>query len=165
MASTWPPHPLQSGCNSGVCAEDHDAPQPRVIGCPGALARIWTAGRSGWANIATAEPRNPNRGDSVFNARIKATTTRIAVAGAGAAVAVGLWAAPAGASPSSTTEHTSFDPTEDVFTCQGGDLTVASGTVYQVFHTNQDATGIVHFTSTITPRHVTLTDASGNGYT
>jgi len=101
----------------------------------------------------------------VFNARIKATTTRIAVAGAGAAVAVGLWAAPAGASPSSTTEHTSFDPTGDVFTCRGGDLTVASGTVYQVFHTNQDAKGIVHFTSTITPRHVTLTGASGNGYT
>jgi hypothetical protein len=101
----------------------------------------------------------------VFNPRITATATRIAVAAAGAATAIGLCAAPAGASPSSTTEHTSFDPTGDGFTCQGGDLTVTGGTVYQVFHTNQDAQGILHFTSTLTPRHVTLTDASGNGYT
>jgi hypothetical protein len=111
----------------------------------------------------TAQPEYG--GDSVFNARIKAATTRIAVAAAGAAAAIGLWAVPAGASPSSTTKHTSFDPAGDVFTCQGGDLTVASGTVYQVVHTSQDAKGIVHFTSTITPRHVTLTDAAGNGYT
>ena len=101
----------------------------------------------------------------MFNARIKGTTTRIAVAAAGAAAAIGLWAAPAGASPSSTTEHISFDPAGAVFTCQGGDLTAKGGTVYQVFHTSQDAQGILHFTSTITPRHVTLTDASGNGYT
>jgi hypothetical protein len=47
----------------------------------------------------------------------------------------------------------------------GGDLTVTGGTVYEVFHINQDAQGIIHATGTITPRHVTLTDASGNAYT
>jgi hypothetical protein len=101
----------------------------------------------------------------VFNARIKATTAGIAVAAVGVAAAVGFWAAPAGASASSSTEHTSFDPAGDVFACQGGDLTITSGTVYQVFHSNTDAQGIVHVTGTITPRHVTLTDASGNTYT
>lgn len=101
----------------------------------------------------------------MFTARIKATTIRTAVAAAGAAAAIGLWAAPAGASASSTTGHTSFDPRGAVFTCQGGDLTVTGGTVYEVFHINQDAQGIFHITGTITPRHVTLTDASGNAYT
>jgi hypothetical protein len=88
----------------------------------------------------------------------------MAVAAAGAAAAVGFWAAPAGASAASTSEHTSFDPTGEAFTCQGGDLTITGGTVYQVFHLNQDAQGIIHVTGTITPRNVTLTDASGNGY-
>ena len=101
----------------------------------------------------------------MFNAHIKATTTRIAVAAAGAAAAIGMLAAPAGASTSSSTEHTSFDPAGAVFACQGGDLTVTGGTVYQVFHINQDARGIEHVTGTITPRHVTLSDDSGNAYT
>jgi hypothetical protein len=101
----------------------------------------------------------------VFNLRIKATTARIAVAAAGVAAAIGFWAAPAGASASSSTEHTSFDAAGAVFACQGGDLTVTAGTVYQVFHTNQDAQGVIHITSTITPHNVTLTDASGNAYT
>jgi hypothetical protein len=48
--------------------------------------------------------------------------------------------------------------------CQGGDLTITGGTVYQVFHTSQDARGIEHVTGIITPRHVTLTDAAGNAY-
>jgi len=100
----------------------------------------------------------------VFNVSIKATTARIAVAAAGVAAAIGFWAAPAGASASST-EHTSFDAAGAVFACQGGDLTVTGGTVYEVFHTNQDAQGVIHITGTITPRQVTLTDASGNAYT
>jgi hypothetical protein len=41
----------------------------------------------------------------------------------------------------------------------------SGGTVYQVFHINQDARGIEHVTGTITPRHVTLADAAGNAYT
>jgi hypothetical protein len=101
----------------------------------------------------------------VFHARIKATTARIAVAAAGAAAAIGFWAAPAGASATSITKHTSFDPTGAVFACQGGDLKVTGGTVYQIFHINYDARGIEHVTDTITPRHVTLADASGNAYT
>jgi hypothetical protein len=100
----------------------------------------------------------------VFNARINAATARMAVAAAGAAAAIGLWAAPAGAATSST-EHTSFPAAGAVFACQGGDLTVTGGTVYQVFHINQDNRGITHVTGTITPRRVTLTDASGHGYT
>jgi hypothetical protein len=88
----------------------------------------------------------------------------MAVAAAGAAAAIGLWAAPAGAATSST-EHTSFPAAGAVFACQGGDLTVTGGTVYQVFHINQDNRGITHVTGTITPRRVTLTDASGHGYT
>jgi hypothetical protein len=101
----------------------------------------------------------------VFNLHVKATTARTAVAAAGVAAAIGLWAAPAGASATSSTEHTSFDPAGAVFACQGGDLTVTGGTVYQVFHINQDARGIEHVTGTITPRHVTLADAAGNAYT
>jgi hypothetical protein len=101
----------------------------------------------------------------VFSTRIKAATARTAIAAAGAAAAISFWAAPAGASASSDTQHTSFDPAEDVFTCQGGDLTATGGIVYQVFHTSQDAQGVIHYTSTITPRHVTLADASGNTYT
>ena len=101
----------------------------------------------------------------MFNTRIKATTTRIVVAAAGATAAIGLWAAPAGANASGSTQHTSFDPAGDVFSCEGGDLTGTGGIVYQVFHTNQDAQGVMHYSSTITPRHVTLADASGNSYT
>ena len=101
----------------------------------------------------------------MFHTRIKATTARMAIAAAGAAAAVSFWAAPAGASATSSTEHTSFDPNGAVFACQGGDLKVTGGTVYQVFHINQDARGIEHVTGTITPRHVTLTDTAGNAYT
>jgi hypothetical protein len=101
----------------------------------------------------------------VFDTRIKATTTRIAVAAVGAAAAIGLCAAPAGASASGSTQHFSFDPAGDVFSCEGGDLTGTGGIVYQVFHTSQDAQGVMHYTSTTTPRHVTLADASGNSYT
>jgi len=100
-----------------------------------------------------------------FNVSIKAATARIAVAAAGVAAAIGFWAAPAGASATSSTEHTSFPAAGAVFACQGGDLTVTGGTVYEVFHINQDAQGIIHVTGTITPRQVTLTDASGNTYT
>jgi len=101
----------------------------------------------------------------MFNVPIKATTARIAIAAAGLVAAIGLWAAPAGARATSSTEHSSFDPAGAVFACQGGDLTVAGGTVYEVFHINQDAQGFFHATGTVTPRHVTLTDASGNAYT
>lgn len=101
----------------------------------------------------------------MFNTRIKATTARIAVAAAGATAAAGLFAAPAGASASGSTQHLQFDPAGDVFSCEGGDLTGTGGIVYQVFHTSQDAHGVMHYTSTITPRHVTLADAAGNGYT
>jgi hypothetical protein len=102
--------------------------------------------------------------DSVFNTRIKATTARIAVAAAGATAAIGLCAAPAGASASGSTQHLSFDPAGDVFSCEGGDLTATGGIVYQVFHTSNDAQGVLHYTSTTTPRHVTLADAAGNSY-
>jgi hypothetical protein len=105
--------------------------------------------------------------DSVFkfNVSIKAAAARIAVAAAGVAAAIGFWAAPAGASATSSTEHTSFPAAGAVFACQGGDLTVTGGTVNMVFHINQDAQGIIHVTGTSTPHNVTLTDASGNAYT
>jgi hypothetical protein len=101
----------------------------------------------------------------VFNVSIKAATARMAVAAAGVAAAIGFWAAPAGASATSSTEHSSFPAAGAVFACLGGDLTVTGGTVYMVLHSNTDAQGITHFTGTITPRQVRLTDAAGNTYT
>ncbi|GGB19086.1 hypothetical protein GCM10011492_06210 [Flexivirga endophytica] len=53
----------------------------------------------------------------------------------------------------------------DVFACQSGDLTVQSGTITTVFHSNADNSGTYHFTATIVPSGVTLTDTSGNIYT
>jgi hypothetical protein len=101
----------------------------------------------------------------VFNVRVKATTARIAVAAAGVTAAIGFWVAPAAASAASSTQRTSIDPTGDVFTCRGNDLTVTAGTVSELFHVNQDAQGIFHITGTSTPHNVTLGDASGNTYT
>lgn len=53
----------------------------------------------------------------------------------------------------------------DVFACQSGDLTVQTGSITTVFHENADNSGTYHFTGTIVPNGVTLSDASGNMYT
>ncbi|HWC23814.1 MAG TPA: hypothetical protein VG502_16080 [Flexivirga sp.] len=53
----------------------------------------------------------------------------------------------------------------DVFACQSGDLTAQSGTITTVFHENADNNGMYHFTGTVVPNGVTLTDAAGNWYT
>jgi len=53
----------------------------------------------------------------------------------------------------------------DVFACQSGDLTAQTGSITTVFHENADNSGLYHFTGTIVPSSVTLTDAAGNWYT
>jgi hypothetical protein len=91
---------------------------------------------------------------------------KIGAALATAMLGVGLMAGPAhAASQTQSTTHTSFDATGSVFACEGGDITVTSGTVDQVMHFGQDSTGIFHFTGTATVHNITATDASGNSYT
>src|SRR4051794_12524951 len=90
---------------------------------------------------------------------------RLAVGAAGTAcAAMTLSALPAQAA-TTVTQHSSYSPVGEVFSCQGGDLTVQTGTADQVFHTTVDNTGTYHFTGTIVPHGITLTDAQGNLYT
>lgn len=90
--------------------------------------------------------------------------TRLAVGAAGTAcAAVTLLALPAQAATGATV-HSSYSPVGEVFSCQGGDLSVQTGTADQVFHSTVDNTGTYHFTATIVPHAVTLTDAQGNIY-
>jgi hypothetical protein len=63
------------------------------------------------------------------------------------------------------TGHETDSVVGDVFTCQSGDLTAQTGTITTVFHVNADNNGLFHFTGTIVPSGVTLTDAAGNWYT
>ena len=73
-------------------------------------------------------------------------------------------AAPAQAAAMSETTHDTIDVTSDVFACTGGDLTVQSGEIDMLLHYNIDNRGYFHFTGTITPQDVVLTDGSGNTY-
>ncbi|HET7683647.1 MAG TPA: hypothetical protein VFK34_08285 [Marmoricola sp.] len=73
-------------------------------------------------------------------------------------------ASPANASAMTFKEHDSFDPTGTVFACEPTDLVVTSGMVRETFAGAQDANGVVHFTGTIVPKNVTLTDGT-NTYT
>lgn len=79
-----------------------------------------------------------------------------------AAAALAATAAPAHASALPFKEHDSFDATGAVFTCSGGDLTATSGTVRESFEGVQDANGSVHFTGTIVPLGVNLTDGTNS---
>jgi hypothetical protein len=81
-----------------------------------------------------------------------------------AAVALIGLAGPAQASALTMHEHSSFDPTGQLFACTPTDLTVTGGTVDEYFAGTQDANGIFHFTGTIVPHDVTLTDGT-NTYT
>ena len=86
-----------------------------------------------------------------------------AVATLSAAALAGL-AGPASASATTFKQHDSFDPTGSVFSCSPTDLTVTGGVVNETFEGVQDANGDVHFTGTIVPHRVTLTDGT-NTYT
>jgi hypothetical protein len=93
-------------------------------------------------------------------------TATVALLAASTACALGALAGPANAAAQTQTEHSSFDPTGAVFSCQGGDLTVQpGGVVDEVDHFTVDAHGDFHFTGTLTPHNVTLTDADNNLYT
>jgi hypothetical protein len=76
------------------------------------------------------------------------------------AVAFAGLAGPANASATTFKEHDSFDPTGSVFTCSPTDLTVTSGVVKESFEGVQDANGVFHFTGTIVPQDVSLTDGT-----
>ena len=83
-----------------------------------------------------------------------------------AASVVALGAGVSAANASAQTFHgkDSFDPTGDVFTCSAGDLTVTGGIVNETFAGVQDNTGTYHFTDTIVPKGVTLTDGANTYY-
>jgi hypothetical protein len=85
------------------------------------------------------------------------------VAALSAAALAGL-AGPANASATTFKQHDAFDPTGMVFSCSPTDLTVTGGIVDETFEGVQDANGVVHFTGTIVPHGVTLTDGT-NTYT
>ena len=81
-----------------------------------------------------------------------------------AAVALIGLAGPAQASAMAFHEHDSLSVVGDVFVCSPTNLTVTSGTIDEHFAGVQDATGVFHFTGTIVPHDVTLTDGT-NSYT
>jgi hypothetical protein len=89
---------------------------------------------------------------------------RLAVGAAGTACAAVTLLSPPAQAAISATEHSSYSPVGEVFSCQGGDLTVQTGSAEQVFHSTIDNTGTYHFTGTIVPHAVTLTDAQGDLY-
>jgi hypothetical protein len=87
------------------------------------------------------------------------------VSGVVALGAIGLAGAGASASqPMNVTTHETQDVKGQVFTCQGGNLTIDSGSISVMQHVNVDAQGIAHVTGTITPKNVVLSDANGNTY-
>jgi len=61
-------------------------------------------------------------------------------------------------------DHETFNPTGDVFSCQGGGLTVTGGTISQTIEGVVDGQGINHITGSLVPHNVTLTDGT-NSYT
>jgi hypothetical protein len=79
---------------------------------------------------------------------------------AAATVALIGIAGPAQASAMTFHEHDTIDVTGDVFVCSPTDLTVTSGYIDETFAGVQDATGATHFTGTIVPHDVTLTDGT-----
>jgi hypothetical protein len=89
---------------------------------------------------------------------------RVGALTVGVGAATVMLASPALAASGQQTDRGSFDPTGAVFTCGQGDITVTGGTVNEVSHFVQDGRGVFHYTSTITIRGVTATDASGNQY-
>jgi hypothetical protein len=89
----------------------------------------------------------------------RTTMTRIAAL-AGAVACLGAFANPAHAAAETFHEHDSFDPTGSVFTCSPTDLTVTGGIVRESLEGSVDARGIGHFTGTVVPQNVTLTDGT-----
>jgi len=81
-----------------------------------------------------------------------------------AAVALIGLAGPAQASATAFHEHDSMSVVGDVFVCSPTNLTVTGGTIDESFAGTLDANGISHFTGTIVPKDVTLTDGT-NTYT
>jgi len=79
---------------------------------------------------------------------------------AAAAIALVGLAGPAQASAMTFHEHDTFDPTGQVFTCNPTDLTITGGTVDEYFAGVQQPDGVTHFTGTIVPHNVTLTDGT-----
>jgi hypothetical protein len=62
------------------------------------------------------------------------------------------------------TEHSSFDLTGAVFSCNSRDITVTGGTVDQGMRSGLDSSGAFHFTETLTPHDVAAQDANGAQY-
>ena len=96
--------------------------------------------------------------------RLNRSAAVLATTAVSTACLVGLLAGPASAAAQTFKDHETFNPTGDVFTCQGGDLTVTGGSVSQTVEGNVDGQGIYHMTGTIVPHAVTLTDGT-NTYT
>jgi hypothetical protein len=96
---------------------------------------------------------------------VKYQKTKLALGVASAMCAAAVTAAPAQAAALTDTEHSTFDATGATFNCLSGPLTVTSGVVDQVMHFTLDNTGVGHYTGTLVPHGVTLTDAQGNTYT
>lgn len=76
----------------------------------------------------------------------------------------GVLAGPANAAAQTFKDHETIPAVGDVFTCQGGDLTVTSGYITQAIEGSVDGHGVYHVTGTIVPHDVTLTDGT-NTYT
>lgn len=87
--------------------------------------------------------------------------------GAGALLSALAMSTAAVATPSQAPfkDHETQSVVGDVFACQSGDLTVMSGTIMSTFHENADNSGTYHYTGTVVPHDVTLTDDAGNTYT
>jgi hypothetical protein len=90
---------------------------------------------------------------------------RAAALAVGSLASLTLVAGPAGASAETFTSHDTEPAAGAVFTCGSNDLTVTDGTLAEVFHENEDAQGMYHFTGTVVPHDVTLVDGTGNTYT
>lgn len=71
-------------------------------------------------------------------------------------------AVPAHAAATTFREHDSFHPAGAVFSCTPTDLTVTGGVVDESFEGVQDGRGIFHFTGTLVPHDVTLTDGTNS---
>jgi hypothetical protein len=77
-----------------------------------------------------------------------------------AAIAVSLVVALPASAGSSGAQVTTFAPAGAQFVCTNATYTVVGGVVQQVLRDGFDATGGEHFTGTITPKGVTLTDGT-----
>jgi hypothetical protein len=126
---------------------------------PRSLARTWLAG---WWHALDTAPVTSTTGEEGMHIRSRLRSVGACIVGFGTAAV--MLASPALAASGQQTVRESFDPTGDVFTCMQGDLTITGGTVYEVLHFGEDARGIFHYTSTITVKGVTATDANGNQY-